>query len=354
MPGSRFQPRGVSCLTPRIDRGLLLTALKEVPYYRDHWRDVRGELLFFEQRGIDWERRTVTGLRLRKGVWRMGEYTLPRTVYNRCFPEPRALLAKLSEAIGPENVFNQRTQLDKWEVWEILSAAQLGACLPKTYLFEPQDLSQLLQEHKSLILKPRRGHGGAGVFKLTLLGPELVLITSHGLSFPVWGEALYLPILAASVPSGQYLVQQYIDSLERGGVKFDVRLVFQKNAEGKWEVTGELSRVTAAENLLTNGYHAVVPARDVVPPGTMDELHALGRQAAEALDGNMGGLGELGVDFLLDKEGKPWVLEVNGKPDKGLFWRLGDGDMLKRVYVTPLEYQYYLIQAKTSAPGSIS
>jgi len=92
----------------------------------------------------------------------------------------------------------------------------------------------------------------------------------------------------------------------------------------------------------------------VVSRATLDQLHLLGQMVAEVLDRGLGGLGELGVDFLLDQGGQPWILEVNGKPDKGLFWKLGDGRMLKRVYVTPLHYQQHLLQGKTSALGSRS
>ncbi len=341
-----FRLGEVSLLGPRIDRALLMNTVQTVPYYSDHWRELAGELLFFDPRGIDWERDRIHGLQLRRGVWRRGEFAFPRTIYNRCFPEPRAVLARLKERVGEGNIFNLRTQLDKWEVYQLLRASPVGGSLPATYLFDPTELPQLLAEHRSLILKPRRGHGGAGVFRLTLLEPELVLASSQGLSLPLWGEAVYPALLAAAAPQGVYLAQAYIDTPVKGGLKFDVRLLLQKDGEGKWQKTGELSRVAPAGRLLTNGYLAVLPAQEVVSGEILEQLAALSRLAAQALDQGMGGLGELGIDFLLDREGRPWILEVNGKPDKGLFWKVGDGQMLKSVYLTPLHYQEYLLESR--------
>ena len=44
------------------------------------------------------------------------------------------------------------------------------------------------------------------------------------------------------------------------------------------------------------------------------------------------------MDFMVDAEGRPWIIEVNGKPDKGLFHEFGDEQMLERIYLTPLTY----------------
>src|SRR5690554_5297111 len=191
-----FRLGEVSLLGPRIDRALLMNTVQTVPYYSDHWRELAGELLFFDPRGIDWERDRIHGLQLRRGVWRRGEFAFPRTIYNRCFPEPRAVLARLKEYVGQESIFNLRTQFDKWEVHGLLTATEAADYLPKTYLFALEELPRLLTEHTAVILKPRRGHGGAGVFKVTLAGPELVVVTSQVFSLPLWGEALYLPLLA--------------------------------------------------------------------------------------------------------------------------------------------------------------
>ncbi|HAI51791.1 MAG TPA: hypothetical protein DCL99_00675, partial [Firmicutes bacterium] len=53
---------------PRSDRALLMNTVQTVPYYSDHWRELAGELLFFDPRGIDWERDRIHGLQLRRGV----------------------------------------------------------------------------------------------------------------------------------------------------------------------------------------------------------------------------------------------------------------------------------------------
>src|SRR5690554_2850465 len=155
----------------KIAKGLMMNEAQRVPQYRRLGREHRGELLFFDPKGIDWEERVVEGLRLKDGRWNMGEFAIPQTIYNRCFPEPAATIEKLSNIVGSEHVFNNRTHFDKWEVYQELHGGEVGEYLPLTYEYNQENLLDLLTKHPSLILKPRLGHGGAGVMKASLLSP---------------------------------------------------------------------------------------------------------------------------------------------------------------------------------------
>lgn len=328
----------------RISKALMMNTVQPVPYYRSLLWDHPEDLLFFEPQGIDWESERVRGLRLHRGQWLRGYFAVPETVYNRCFPQPDAVVEKFTAFLGTEHIFNERTHLDKWEVHQHLRASEVGEYLPATYTYDEDELTKLVADHGALILKPRLSHGGAGVLKITNVSQNVIIVlTQWGLPIPLWDERLHIPFLTALAPPSSCLAQEYIESLKLGQDKFDVRIVMQKNRLGEWDVGGELSRLTEASNLLTNHYYAIVPPRDLLPGHVLATLHSISRVVADTLDKDLAHLGELGVDFLLDEEGKPWILEVNGKPDKSLFRKLNDARVLRRVYLNPLAYQDHLL-----------
>ncbi|NMB02166.1 MAG: ATP-grasp domain-containing protein [Firmicutes bacterium] len=326
-----------------VDQALLMNNVQKVPYYRELWHDKRMELLFFDPVGIDWEGEMIVGLQLKGGRWRKGYFAFPQTVYNRCFPEPTHVINALKEVVGAKNVFNSLTHFDKWEVYQALRGSEVEQYLPPTYQYDQLSLPKILAEHGSIILKPRLGHGGYGVTRVTLVMPNLVIIQGQGFPIPVWGEESYLPYLIAIAPPEKFIAQQYIEGGKEGSIKADVRLLMQKNKSGSWEVGGQLSRVTTASTLLTNHYQAIVPPSEVVSAKLVFDLQSISYVVATTLDDKLATLGELGVDFLIDETDYPWILEVNGKPDKSLFMKLGDDEMLKRVYLNPLDYQQYLL-----------
>ena len=49
---------------------------------------------------------------------------------------------------------------------------------------------------------------------------------------------MYPALRAAAAPQGVYLAQAYIDKPVKGGLKFDMRLLLQKDGERKWQKTG--------------------------------------------------------------------------------------------------------------------
>lgn len=329
----------------KVDRALMMNSVQKVPYYRMLWWEHQADLLFFDPRGVDWDNRRIRGLLLHKGRWFQGLFAFPKTIYNRCYPEPKHVIEKFSETMGEEHIFNECTHFDKWEVYEHLKDSEVGEHLPATYMYSQDDLAELLTKHPSIVLKPRLGHGGVGVVKVTLLSPNLLIFMSQwGLPIPLLGQDFYLPLLVTMAPPSSFIAQRYIESMEQDGGKFDVRILMQKNGRGEWEVGGQLSRITRASNLLTNHYHAITAPHDVVSSALVSTLHALSHVVAETLDGKLATLGELGVDFLIDAAGWPWILEVNGKPDKALFWQLHDTEMLSRIYLNPLKYQGHLLR----------
>lgn len=331
---------------------LMMNKVQKVPYYGLLSAKYRFELLFFDSQGINWKRQSIRGLRLKKGRWLEGRFSFPKTIYNRCYPQPLEVIKKLGERIGPKNIFNTLTQIDKWEVYQHLVQSEVAEFLPMTYQYTPENLGDLIRQHSALILKPRLGYGGAGVFKITTLAPDLVTISSHfEFPIPLVSEAFYVPLLAALAPPARFIGQQYIDSFQAEDRKFDVRMVMQKNAAGEWEVGGQLARVTKAKILLTNNYATIADPQEVASLSLISAMHSLSQVVATQLDAKMGNLGEISVDFLVDQDKKPWILEVNGKPDKSLFRKLDDTRMLERVYVNPLNYQRFLMgEGAVNAP----
>lgn len=332
-----------------VGKGLLMNHVQRVPYYGVLSSSKAFELLFFDPKGINWDRGMVEGIHLKQGLWQRGDFPFPKTVFNRCYPAPSAVIDRLKEVIGSENIFNTITQFDKWDVYQCLSSSEIKSHLPLTYQYTEENLSNLLEDYKDIILKPKLGYGGLGVLRVTKLSPSLVMLGSY-LDFPVpmIGEELYLAILLALAPPEGFIGQRYIDSLQTGDYKFDIRIVMQKDLAGSWQVGGQLSRVTKVGKLLTNDYIAILDPHYLVPSTLLSTIYSISEVVACELEEIFEHLGEISIDFFLDRDKKPWILEVNGKPDKSLFVQLGDPKMLQTVYLKPLEYQRFLLDQTKS------
>jgi D-alanine-D-alanine ligase-like ATP-grasp enzyme len=74
---------------------------------------------------------------------------------------------------------------------------------------------------------------------------------------------------------------------------------------------------------------------------SLNEISVTAAQEAETL---MGTLGELSVDFVLDKQSKLWIIELNGMPQKNIYEDL-KGCKLKDLYRRPMEYAFHLTQS---------
>ncbi|MNN95053.1 Endospore coat-associated protein YheD [compost metagenome] len=51
---------------------------------------------------------------------------------------------------------------------------------------------------------------------------------------------------------------------------------------------------------------------------------------------------ELALDIAIDERGKVWLLEINPKPAREVFARIGNKDIYQKAIERPLEYALYL------------
>lgn len=174
-----------------------------------------------------------------------------------------------------------------------------GVLMPKI-ITEYQNFSDALSEWKTGFLKPQFG----------ALGKNVQALTAQAASIPEFLEGV--------VPGKKEktFIQQGITA-PKGWKGLSLRQLIQRMPCGSWRMSPAVLR-RSREDLVVNvarGAEAVL-AENHLPLETMENIGAQSLSIAQALQKYPKGQHavEFGLDFVIDQDYQPWLIEVNSRP----------------------------------------
>lgn len=307
------------------------------------------KLFSFTPSSIDWKSRTIVGLRRVRGRWMTGRFPFPQVVYNRCYRSDPAIIQRLGSAIGEDRLFNHINQLNKLDIFNKLNR-WLSNHLPETVPYEESNVLSMLERHKEIYLKPLYGCMGKGVYRAEMNHAGEVRAGQHYFAPKTVTNDLQLfnDHMKELVDSTPYIVQKGIPIRQIDGQVFDIRALVQKNEQGLWSVTNLVSRIAYKGSFNTSIFIKTCLSQEILkklyPPEQvrriMTSVYDVSLRTAEILDMETDyRLGEFSVDVALDVDAHPWIIELNGKPQKTLYKGIPNRPI---VYQRPLQYAKYL------------
>jgi glutathione synthase/RimK-type ligase-like ATP-grasp enzyme len=299
-------------------------------------------------------------------TWSKSRRGLPKVFYDRSFRKKagaknRSNTQALS-GLGCTPINSpdfRKVALDKHLMYSSLVPAQLGELgLPYTERYSKKGLLPFLQERPVCIIKPRFGSGGKGIIKVTKEGTRYEL-SYQGNSIQCSEANLVNTISEVRkkmrTSNRLHIIQECISLPKYNDSVFDVRVIYQRGANGSALRTGMAVRLAAPKNIAANLHQGgsretlsrVLGAlfnQDSNGP-IAESIRAHSKFVFENLDSKFGPIGEIGIDFLIDQSGKVHLIEVNSIPGRSLFHIIPDirQTSIKR----PVEYAKYLLNKKS-------
>lgn len=233
----------------------------------------------------------------------------------------------------------------KWAKTKVLlKKGSLSSYVPNTELFRRETLFSMLETYGTVFVKPDQGSAGQGIIRVQKLA-ENHYRCRYGVKIRNYAsfQALYAAILQVKL-NRPYIVQQGIDLLRYRNRPFDFRVMVQLSPNKTWEMTGYIGRAAHPRKIVTN-YHnggTALPLKTLLKQHAGPEAQAwlihrmqkLGIGIARQMKAAYPGMKEFGIDFAIDRQLKPWILEVNTRPDMSIFDTLQD----KRFYRKMVRY----------------
>lgn len=338
----------------------------------------KGLVIFFTINDINWEEKKVKAYRYdSKYRWMCGYYPLPQIIYDRCFGEKGRQdsyqLRYLIQHNAPQvRVFNQAVKIGKYETYEHLNSyCDTEKLIPPYSKFTWRNLIYFLKTYKSFFLKPDKLYKGEGIIYVKRQGRGYIFHYRSGEDYITLFCRTRNEIIEKLGNNFNHLEDEYIIQGEVElpyfmGSKFDIRVALQKGKENKWEVPAVNARLAPKNILITSPRSGGKVLRlsetlSIVFPGKEEEIlnDIIGRAKliGSRMEEKFGFMGELGVDIALDKRGRIWIIEVNGKPLKVSISRMKDRALKKAVNLNPLylgfELDGFPLQEKNTLQSSI-
>lgn len=298
-----------------------------------------------------------------KGEWIPCSVQMPSVVYDRRFSRnalERETGLRAMERLRREGVLLLGGAMPgKREVYRrLLQSKACARYIPVTkVLHHMEQLEGLLEEYPGgLFLKPSHGMQGRGVLTLRK-GSGSYEVSGRTRSNKAYVKQFHdIELLSRHISAATcgrtYLVQPFLRLMTPDGEPFDMRFLVQKDAKGRWHVTGAAAR-TGCEGSVTSNLHGGGTAKplDTLLAAIYDsqaaeqivaEISCLALRIAEILDRSFGRFAELGLDFGVEPDGSIWFIEANSKPGRMAFRSL-QGKEARIAVHRPVEYAYSLI-----------
>ncbi|MNM60054.1 Endospore coat-associated protein YheD [compost metagenome] len=222
----------------------------------------------------------------------------------------------------------------------LLSSRKLARHLPAIRPYSRRALLQMLHHYGMVYVKPDNGSMGVGVIRVEV---HKGYYTYHQGVRPVKCSSFrtLTARLRTIIGHKRYLIQKGIHVLRHKGRPYDFRVMIQRRPDRIWEPTGIAGRVAHPRKAVTNGSQGGTiydPIRLLRRPagkhGARKLLRRMDRMAlltSAKMAKRYPFMNELGLDIAVDHKLKPWILEVNTRPDPCPFTLLPDQSLIKRI-----------------------
>ncbi len=317
-------------------------------------RTLHGFGYVFSHHDIDWERSLTRAycFTAGRGGWQMRFLPFPDVVYNRYLSDRgKASTENMIERLRACGVRSFNTALgSKWDVYEHLKKyPELKDYLPETMVMDsPAVLSSMIERYGAVYIKTFDGHLGKNISRISRSKSAYLLKKTGEKSGRYYAsiQAVY-----DELKLGLKLVQQGINTTGKDK-HYDVRVLMQKDRHDQWHFTGAAARVSGSGMITTNlhtGGSAHSLAWVLAKKGfssarirqIFDELEYASFKTAAALEDRTEALADMGLDYVIDRTGKPWFLEANPRAGRRSFEKL-DINIRRLAVRRPMEYALFL------------
>ncbi|WP_010531638.1 YheC/YheD family protein [Lentibacillus jeotgali] len=308
------------------------------------------DLVYFTANDVDMERGVINGLMLIENKWVRKEAPVPEfidiNVY--CFKHKkvmnflRARSTLSSGRFAPKDIVNKRVLED---------GVFAHLVIPSESITDFKTFHNFLKKHETIIIKPKLGHRGEGIYMLSKNKSDYILTYEN--QDTKLNKRKLKQFFKNDINHEQYIFQKHINSRTKNGEPFDCRIRLEKNGLNKWQAAAYLIRIGTGQKIVSN----------VAQGGSVSELTPYLKanyENWEAVRDSLRDIGNkfpykmeqifnkkitsMGIDIGIDQDGKPYLFEVNTAP--GHEFAMGDIALIKSEH-----YKYRL--TKTKSKGKI-
>jgi hypothetical protein len=320
-----------------------------------------GIAAFFSLKRILWDSykifavvRTMVGTQEK---WIEEILPLPVSIYDRCFGtegrrDSRSLREHCMNSGRTIRIVNALIKLNKIQIYKICALDPiLSEHLPRWDVVTAENISQLLEEYSVAYIKPDSLYKGKGVTRVTHRPNGYLVEQRRGEeNFSILCKTPQEVLKQMSqYNSGKslFVIQEAIQLLRYKGRPLDFRLLLQKDKSGQWKETGISGRINGEGSVIASPRSGgdVATFEEVMGRFSKEDRKRVYREMlrfstrlARTVDNQIGPYVELGFDIGVDKMGRVWLIELNGKPLKVSIDRLKNHEVTVKAYERPIEY----------------
>lgn len=283
------------------------------------------DFFFFNPQDVNFETKTINGQFYINGRWRRQETGFPLAVDNEVLHDQSFM-----QALDKECYLTCHFIGSKRQVFERLKKAGgfEDVLIPFIPVKTVTDVYDFMEEHGHVLLKPIVSNQGRDIYTIHWIDEGVQIYTDS--SVEALTKAAFEDFFEKIIKPRGYLAQPFIESKDKQGNPFDIRMHVRKNLYGLWQPAAIYPRIGIGKGITSNisqggGVSPLKPFLKANYGESWQQAHETILKVSHWFPKKFEALYDVnfdafGIDFGLDKNGKLWLFEVNTSPGMKYFF----------------------------------